>query len=399
MNLRQLLPTDPDYAPFGLRWLRGLNALAFAIYVPYCLVRGLWDFHDTITSRSAFGKSLQAASLEAFARLPGQLLATFVGTMLLMTVTVAVINLTEKLPPHWRLANLGAALLGCAFLIRPMAVRIVRTFNSEHPSNGFLPEGYFFAWMNPSKPRIAALILEAVVFGCLAAAPIYLRRQHEERMRALRNAELRRLNAESQETEARLQSLQAQIEPHFLFNTLAHIVRLHDVDAERGQRMLRSLAEYMRSALPQVRGADFTLRRELALTRSYVEVQRIRMGERLRVEVDVPAALLDARVPAMTVLTLTENAVKHGLGPKAEGGTLRVEASAKGQMLEVAVCDDGVGLRLGAGTGHGLSNVRSRLEATYGSRAALEIGNGPAGGVRATLLLPFAPVGTRGSAQ
>jgi LytS/YehU family sensor histidine kinase len=249
--------------------------------------------------------------------------------------------------------------------------------------------------MDPTKPRNASLILEAVVFGCLAAAPIYLRRQNEERMRALRDAELRRLNAENQETEARLQSLQAQIEPHFLFNTLAHIVRLHHVDVVRGQRMLRSFVNYMRSALPQMRVADFTLGRELALTRSYIEVQQIRMGDRLRVEFDVPAALLDARVPAMTLLTLTENAIKHGLGSKADGGTVRIEASAKGQMLEVAVSDDGVGLALGAGPGHGLSNVRSRLEATYGSRASLEMGNGPAGGVRAALLLPFATVGAQ----
>src|SRR5262249_23216366 len=171
--------------------------------------------------------SLEVAFLEASARLPGNLLICLVGTILLMVVTVAVINLTAKLPSHWRLASLGAALLACAFLIRPMAVRMVLTFGSTHPTDGFLLEGYFFGWMNPAKPRIAALILEAVVFGCLAAAPIYLRRQHEERMRALRDAELRRLNAENQETEARLQSLQAQIEPHFLFNTLAHIVRLH----------------------------------------------------------------------------------------------------------------------------------------------------------------------------
>ena len=156
--------------------------------------------------------------------------------------------------------------------------------------------------------------------------------------------------------------------------------------------MLQSLTAYMRSALPQMRQADSTLASELALTRSYVEVQQIRMGERLRVEVDVPAALMEARVPAMTVLTLAENAVKHGLGPKREGGTLRIEASRQGDMLEVAVCDDGVGLQLGAGTGHGLSNTRSRLEAAYGSHAALAIENRAEGGVRAALLLPFAPV-------
>jgi hypothetical protein len=198
---------------------------------------------------------------------------------------------------------------------------------------------------------------------------------------------------------ARLQSLQAQIEPHFLFNTLAHIVRLQQIDARRGRQMLCSLTDYMRSALPQMRGIEFTLERELALTRSYVEVQQIRMGDRLRIEIDVPAALLDARMPPMAVLTLAENAVKHGIGPKSQGGTLRIEASLQGEMLEVAVCDDGVGLHLGAGTGHGLSNTRSRLEAAYRSRASLEIANQPAGGVRAALLLPFAAVVERSIAR
>ena len=121
------------------------------------------------------------------------------------------------------------------------------------------------------------------------------------------------------------------------------------------------------------------------------------MGERLRVEIDVPAALMEARVPPMTVLTLAENAVKHGLGPKGEGGTLRIEASLQGEVLEVAVCDDGVGLRLGAG--HGSRPVEYAVAARGGlrlARSARDRVTGPTGGVRAALLLPFAPCG-RGS--
>jgi len=392
LNLRRFLPIDPDYAPFGLPWLRGANALAFAIYVPYILSRALWDFKDTIAYRGT--QTFQAAFLEASARLPGQLVGTLVITMLLMIMTVVVINLTERISRVWQLATLGAVLLGCAIAGRPIRWQAGRAFHSFHPSDFSGYNGHFW-----TSPRTLSLMLESVVFGCLAAAPIYLRRQRQRRIRALRDAKLQRVNAESQEIDARLQSLQAQIEPHFLFNTLAHIVRLHQVDALKGRQMLRSLTEYMRSALPKMRGTDCTLARELALTRSYAEVQRIRMGDRLRIEVDVPAALMEARVPSMTVLTLAENAVKHGLGPKREGGTLRIEASLRGEMLEVAVCDDGVGLQLGAGTGHGLSNTRSRLEAAHGSRAALEIENRPAGGVRAALLLPFAPATAQGLAS
>jgi len=386
LKLRRLLPIHPDFAPFGLPWLRGLNALAFSIYVPYVLGRGLWDMKATLSFRD--GTSFGAAFLEASARLPGKLFSVLVGAMLLMVVTVAVINLTERLARRWRLVILGVALLACAILIRPIAAQIQRAFASLHPSDFIGPARAH--WM--MQPRIIGIILESFAFGCLAATPIYLRRQRQERIRSLRSAKMQRINAEGQEIEARLQALQSQIEPHFLFNTLAHIVRLHQVDARKGRSMLQSLTDYMRSALPQMRQGDCTLARELALTRSYVEVQQIRMGERLRVEVDVPDALMQARVPAMTVLTLAENAVKHGLGPKREGGTLRIEAVLKGALLEVAVCDDGVGLQLGAGTGHGLSNTRSRLEAAYGSDGALEIENRPEGGVRAALLLPFVPV-------
>jgi sensor histidine kinase YesM len=378
-RLARLLPVDPDYAPFGWRWLRGFNALVFALYVPIALSRGLVNLKERVSFRGA--KPFRVAFAEAIADVPGSTLYTIVTYTLLMLAAIVILNVTEGRSNRWRIASLLAALLVCSTLSQPILWDLRRAL-------GFASRP--FPWTDPFLVRN---VLLSVLLASLAVAPIYLQRRRQVTARDLRNAKLRRVSAERQETEARLQSLQAQIEPHFLFNTLAHILRLHQVDAQRGRAMLQSLTEYMRSALPQTRGQkDFTLGQELALTRAYVNVQQIRMGERLRVEVDVPAALMQARVPPMTVLTLAENAVKHGLGPKGEGGTLRIEASLQGELLEVAVCDDGVGLRLGAGTGHGLSNTRSRITAAYGSRAALEIGNRPTGGVRAALLLPFAAV-------
>jgi sensor histidine kinase YesM len=140
-----------------------------------------------------------------------------------------------------------------------------------------------------------------------------------------------------------------------------------------------------------MRDPESTLGRELALTRAYLEVQQIRMGDRLRVEIDVPHALLGAPLPSMMMLTLAENAIKHGLGPKRGGGLLRIVANLRNERLEVAVIDDGVGLRIGAGTGHGLSNTRARLASLFGVRATLEIENNAGGGVRAALLLPLQP--------
>jgi Histidine kinase len=385
-RLARLLPTDPDYAPFGLRWLRGFNALVFAVYIPIALTRGWGEFKERVPFRGA--TPFRVAFAEAIGRVPAWTFFSVVVFTTLMLTAIVALNLTEGRSNRWRIASLVAALLIFSILSQPIVWNLRSVLDITYRP---------FSWVYPG---IVSNVVGPVLVTLLAVAPIYLRRRRQAVVRDLRDAKLRRVNAERQETEARLQSLQAQIEPHFLFNTLAHILRLHQVDARRGRAMLQSLTEYMRSALPQMRGQkDFTLGQELALTRAYVNVQQIRMGERLRVEVDVPAALMQARVPPMTVLTLAENAVKHGLGPKGEGGTLRIEASLLGEVLEVAVCDDGVGLRLGAGTGHGLSNTRSRLAAAYGSRAALEIGNRPAGGVRAALLLPFAPVAAEGCAQ
>jgi sensor histidine kinase YesM len=386
LRLARLLPTDPDYAPFGLRWLRGFNALVFAIYMPIALSRGWYEFKDQVSFRG--GKPFRVAFAEQIVNVPSWTLLTVVVYTTLMLTAIVSLNSTEGRSSRWRIAVLVAALLIFSTLFQPIV------WNLRFVSGiSYRP----FSW---TYPGIVTNVVGPVLVTLLAVAPIYLRRRRQSAVRDLRDAKLRRINAERQETEARLQSLQAQIEPHFLFNTLAHILRLHQVDAQRGRAMLQSLTEYMRSALPQMRGQkEFTLGHELALTRAYVNVQQIRMGERLRVEIDVPAALMEARVPPMTVLTLAENAVKHGLGPKGEGGTLRIEASLQGEVLVVAVCDDGVGLRLGAGTGHGLSNTRSRLAAAYGSRAALEIGNRLAGGVRAALLLPFAPVAAEARAQ
>jgi hypothetical protein len=162
------------------------------------------------------------------------------------------------------------------------------------------------------------------------------------------------------------------------------------VQPQQGRAMLRNLIDYLRSALPQMREPESTLGRELALARAYLNVQQIRMGDRLRVEIGVPHDLLDASLPPMMLLTLAENAIKHGLGPKREGGTLSISARRVNDRLEVEVSDDGVGLTIGAGTGRGLSNTRARLATMFGANGALNVDNNDAGGVRAVLVLPFA---------
>ena len=191
--------------------------------------------------------------------------------------------------------------------------------------------------------------------------------------------------------EARLKLLQAQIEPHFLFNTLANLQTLIGSDPKRAQAMLAHLDGYLRATLASTRNDKCTLAEEFALLRGYLEILAIRMGPRLVYALDLPDALANARLPPMLLQPLVENAIKHGLEPKVEGGTLRVAASAVGKQLVLVVEDSGVGFGAAstAGTGVGLLHVRERLAAVYGDAASAEIGETAGGGVRIMLRLPW----------
>jgi signal transduction histidine kinase len=190
--------------------------------------------------------------------------------------------------------------------------------------------------------------------------------------------------------EARLQMLQAQIEPHFLFNTLANVRRMCDTDREQAFAMLDSLARYLEFALPRLREADVTLNDDVQLVEAYLQLHRMRMGRRLEFVFDVPPGLCHRRVPTLMLLTLVENAVKHGIQPSREGGTVSVCAREAGNRMILQVSDNGVGLQPGSGCGTGLANVRARLSAQFGREAGLELRSGPVRGVTATLTLPLA---------
>jgi len=191
--------------------------------------------------------------------------------------------------------------------------------------------------------------------------------------------------------EARLKLLQAQIEPHFLFNTLANLQALIGSDPKRAQAMLAHLDGYLRATLASTRNDKCTLAEECALFRSYLEILAIRMGPRLAYALDLPDALANARLPPMLLQPLVENAIKHGLEPKVEGGKLRVAAGAEGGQLVLLVEDSGLGFGAAStsGTGVGLLHVKERLAAVYGDAAAAEIGEAPGGGTRITLRLPW----------
>jgi len=195
--------------------------------------------------------------------------------------------------------------------------------------------------------------------------------------------------------EARMEALQAQIEPHFLFNTLASIDQLIQTDPPRASKMQQSLIRYLRSAMPQMRdGKRPTLGQQVGLSSAFLEIMSVRMEGRLQPVVDVPEGLKSAVFPSMMLQTLVENAIKHGLEPKPEGGRLEIGAEIVDGLLAVHVTDNGMGFVPKAEGGVGLANVRERLKALYNGRAELIIGVPPGGGTSATIKVPYevAPV-------
>jgi LytS/YehU family sensor histidine kinase len=190
--------------------------------------------------------------------------------------------------------------------------------------------------------------------------------------------------------EARMAALQAQVEPHFLFNTLALIGQLIETDPPEAARVHAHLIDYLRSTLPQMRaGGNATLGKQVELSKAYLAIMQARMKERLQVRFEVPVFLGSAPFPPMMLQTLIENSIKHGLEPKIAGGTVSVRAFVVGADLHVEVCDDGVGIDPHADEGVGLANIRERLQLLHGAAAGLDIMMPPAGGACATIRLPY----------
>jgi signal transduction histidine kinase len=241
-------------------------------------------------------------------------------------------------------------------------------------------------------PQLAfLLIVLSLVTKVMAAGRFRAEAQAEEATEKAESESLRR-----QVVEARMAAMQAQVEPHFLFNTLASIDHLIETDPPRASQMQRNLIALLRASMPSLRETGAAagpreLRRELEMVRPYLEILKVRMDERLEARIDVPDGLLSAEFPPMMMQGLVENAIKHGLEPKAEGGRLEVTAVIEHGRLVVRVADTGLGFGEAStrGTGTGLANMRERLLLLYGDRATLTVAENPGGGTVATITLPY----------
>jgi sensor histidine kinase YesM len=197
-------------------------------------------------------------------------------------------------------------------------------------------------------------------------------------------------NLEKQLAQAQMAALQAQVEPHFLFNTLALIGQLIETDPPEAARVHAHLIDYLRATLPQLRArGGGTLGKQAEMAKAYLAIMQARMKERLNVKFVIPMFLDSAPFPPMMLQSLIENAIKHGLEPQVAGGTITVRAHVIEATLHVDVCDDGIGIDLHAPDGVGLANIRERLALLYGGAAELVIEAPVTGGCCASIRLPY----------
>ena len=242
------------------------------------------------------------------------------------------------------------------------------------------------------RGAMSIVLLSALITCVLLAILIPRERAARVQMR-IAQEEARVAAAEKETAIARLQLLSAQVEPHFLYNTLAHVVSLIDPEPATAKRMLDRLIALLRSTAGAAngRGGAGTLGSQLDHLRAYLEILVLRMGSRLTWTIDVPPELAELPVPPMLLQPLVENAIKHGLEPKVDGGDVTVMARRDGDRLVLTIADSGLGfraLRHADSTGLGLANLRARLGALYGAAAALTIVDNTPSGARITLALP-----------
>ena len=342
---------------------------AFAIVFCMALVNAL--------RRSLFNLAMDAPAAGADL-VEALLLGLVVGSLMVVAAAATLKRYPRPGARQW-LATGASILLSSAFgvlakdvyewLAAADAADFVAGFSVTHH---FLPD-----WLRYAVPG-----------ALLAAAALYFRSQAQDAA-LLHRCKVESAQMERQAGEARLRVLEAQIEPHFLFNTLASVKRLFRTDASAADRMLDDLMRYLSVALPRAREPRSCLGDEAALATAYLEIHRVRMGQRMHYRLHIPPHLRDARVPPFMLLTLVENAVKHGIGPLPEGGAIDVSAHACDGELAIAVRDNGRGLTGDSGAGTGLANLRARLQLLYGDRASLRFSLNEPSGVVATLALPL----------
>jgi two-component sensor histidine kinase len=337
----------------GLTPKRFLTALVINALIAAALYRVAWEGN--------FGSAMVSAQI--------------VGLSILLSWTMASNWKQKRVPPLF--VQLCSVVLGSN--VGGVLVVLVKGYELDQVIKN--PEG------------LINLIALGVMWGAFIILIVIAREREARAQAAMHQAEAERHLHGKQLLEARLQLMQAQIEPHFLFNALGSVHHLIETDTLAASRMLGDLIKYLRAAMPQMRENTTTIGREAELVRAYLSIQRVRMGNRVDVALDIPEALKEEAFPPMMLLTLVENAVKHGFEAQGGSGSIQVRVRGENGETMVEVCDTGVGLRTDQPDGVGLTNVRERLKALYGDAARLVLEENAPRGVRALISVPAARQG------
>jgi sensor histidine kinase YesM len=253
-----------------------------------------------------------------------------------------------------------------------------------------MPKAFDWLYSLPGSRSIATVSVVLSLFLLFISSARIRQREAEARL-ALETQ--RATEAERRSLEAQLRLLQAQIEPHFLYNTLGNAVSLIGPEPDKARLLLERLIDYLRATLSSSRAQACALATEFDSLKAYLELMQIRMGDRLRYRIDLPDALRQTVLPPMLLQPLVENAIQHGLEKKIEGGEVQVSATRDGDFLSLSVIDTGIGFDPSAvprpGGGIGLANLRQRLTAIYGPAALMTLTDHRPSGVRVTLRLPL----------
>jgi sensor histidine kinase YesM len=229
-----------------------------------------------------------------------------------------------------------------------------------------------------------------IVFGSIISYFFFSRQRIYTTERMAEEERIRRITSEKKAVETELQLLQAQIEPHFLFNTLSNILSLLETDPKKGQAMLIDLIQYLRTSLKKIREEITTIGKEMEMIKAYLNIFKVRMQDRLNYRIEIPDRLKEVPFPPMLIQPLVENAIKHGLEPKIEGGEILIRGEEDGKVLRLAISDTGVGMYKGGASGLGLSNIRERLKSLYGDKGRLILEENRPSGLKAVIEVPNA---------
>lgn len=356
--------------PSGLARLFGWQRLLFTMGVSVALALALSPIWQTPTL-SLVGRSM----------------AVGLGALL-------AFGLFEQWPRQlpWWLARWTLQLVGVMLAV-PLGVLLAYMINT--------PAGGPPFWEHPARFRgFVTLSMTGLMLAPWMALTALLRRRDAEARQQELSFALEKSELERQALDARLKLLQAQVEPHFLFNTLANVRAMVDAGSPQASAMLGSLIAYLRAAVPRLHQRTTTLGQELQLVRAYLDLMHLRMPDRLQFALDVDPAALPMRCPPMTLLSLVENAVRHGIDPSEVGGRIDIAVRCDGQRCMARVVDTGLGMRPVAGTdlvsgphglGTGLPSLRERLELAFRGQAQLSLSAVHPHGVCAEVDFPAEP--------